>query len=794
MTATTAQRKHISTHWLTFAVLLAFVVPPPASGDEATIAGCRLDGHVVDASGAPVPGITVRLEAVGAAGAFSAQSEPPDGAFTFPALPRPGSYRVVPTLNGEPAGPPVAVSVEARKAASVTLLLRPSFLDEVTVTDSREATARRESATSIGTVSHEDLTIAPPSHPREALDRVAGVWVSQTSGEGHQTAIRQPLTTSPVYLFLEDGVPTRSTGFFNHNALYEVNVPQAEAIEVTRGPGSALYGSDAIGGVVNVLTRSPFARPAVVASAEGGSFGWRRGLVSARLAGESGGLRVDANLTASDGFRDDTSYTRRSFTARFDTALGSSASLKTVATYSTIDQQTAGSSPLRRADFEDHPTINLTPISFRDVQAFRLSTEYTGLVGETQLSVIGYARGDRMDILPNWSLTYDPTRYTSENRSLGLLTKVHREWSAWRTHLVGGVDLDHSPGSRDENAISPSTTTLPGGQKAFTSYRLGPRIYLYDVTYGSAAPYLQVETSPLARLRVTAGLRWDLARYDYEDRLTTPDTPRYRRPESTSVSYRHLSPKLGVSWEVSTSTVLFASYRHAFRVPSEGQLFRQGSALDTVGLEPVKAESFEAGLRVAPSEWLAAELALYRLDKRDDILSFKDPVDGATQAVNAGKTRHQGVELQARARLASWAHLDVAWSLARHTYEDWAVDPARGVVYSGKEMENAPRQIGAVGLTVTPAFLGSGAVTLEWTHLGRYWMDAANTHSYEGHDLLSLRGSAPLGRGLRAWLQVRNVTDRRFAEAAGYTLQRGEELAPGEPRAIVAGVELAWGR
>jgi outer membrane receptor protein involved in Fe transport len=81
--------------------------------------------------------------------------------------------------------------------------------------------------------------------------------VNVTGGEGHQTAIRQPLTTSPVYLYLEDGIPTRSTGFFNHNGLYEVNLPMAGGIEINKGPGSALYGSDAIGGVVNVLTRKP---------------------------------------------------------------------------------------------------------------------------------------------------------------------------------------------------------------------------------------------------------------------------------------------------------------------------------------------------------------------------------------------------------------------------------------------------------------------------------------------------------------------------------------------------------
>lgn len=51
--------------------------------------------------------------------------------------------------------------------------------------------------------------------------------VSDLSGEGHSMAIRQPITTKPMYLYLEDGIPTRATGFFNHNALYEVNIPQS---------------------------------------------------------------------------------------------------------------------------------------------------------------------------------------------------------------------------------------------------------------------------------------------------------------------------------------------------------------------------------------------------------------------------------------------------------------------------------------------------------------------------------------------------------------------------------------
>ena len=64
------------------------------------------------------------------------------------------------------------------------------------------------------------------------MNRISGVYVSNFGGEGHATAIRQPITTKALYAYLEDGVPIRSTGFFNHNALYEINIPQAGRLEV----------------------------------------------------------------------------------------------------------------------------------------------------------------------------------------------------------------------------------------------------------------------------------------------------------------------------------------------------------------------------------------------------------------------------------------------------------------------------------------------------------------------------------------------------------------------------------
>jgi outer membrane cobalamin receptor len=129
---------------------------------------------------------------------------------------------------------PLALAVLSTLAAG-TARAEETSLGEVTVTATREGQLINETPATVGVIKEKTLREVKPTHPTEIMGQVAGVWVNVTGGEGHQTAIRQPLTTNPVYLYLEDGVPTRSTGFFNHNALYEVNLPMAGGIEISRG-------------------------------------------------------------------------------------------------------------------------------------------------------------------------------------------------------------------------------------------------------------------------------------------------------------------------------------------------------------------------------------------------------------------------------------------------------------------------------------------------------------------------------------------------------------------------------
>ena len=672
-------------------------------------------------------------------------------------------------------------------------------LGEVTVTGTREGQLVSETPASIDIIKEQTLREVRPSHPSEIMSQVPGVWVNVTGGEGHQTAIRQPLTTSPVYLYLEDGIPTRSTGFFNHNGLYEVNLPMAGGIEINKGPGSALYGSDAIGGVVNVLTRKPPTKAEVEGSLEAGTYGWKRAMLTGGNAFGDHAFRADLNLTHTDGWRDKTGYDRQSGTLRWDNAVGDDAVMKTVATFSKIDQETAGSSTISRNDYLNNPRTNYTPISLRKVDAFRLSSAYEKGTGDSLLSITPYYRYDSMDLLANWSLSYDPTRYITENQSFGAQIKYRQDFKPLRTRLIVGADIDNSPGSRVENSIR-TRSTGSGYTQVYTAYSTGARVYDYDVTYRGISPYIHAETSPLDKLRITGGLRYDIINYSYTNHLSsTPVVASgrfYGQVADTDIDFKHLSPKLGATYAFTETMNGFVAYNHAFRTPSEGQLFRPAvasSARDAIAgadaaknLKPIKVDSYEIGLRGLINSAVNYEISAYHMTKNDDILSYKDPVSNISTATNAGKTLHRGVEIGLGAQLASMWRFDTALSYAKHTYETWKVGT---VDYSGKEMELAPRSIANSRLTFGTA--QTGLAQLEWLHFGSWWSNQANTSKYEGHDVLNLRGQYPLMKDLSLFGNMHNLADKRYAESTGVT-SGFDVFAPGLPRTLTLGIQAKW--
>ncbi|MDB9926911.1 TonB-dependent receptor plug domain-containing protein, partial [Hyphomicrobiales bacterium] len=136
-----------------------------------------------------------------------------------------------------------------------------SLIDEIVVTASKNESSKLTTQGNIASINAEEIKFLGAHNPGEIINRLPGIYISQGSGQEHLTSIRSPVLSGGAgagsFLFLEDGIPLRSPGFGNVNGLMESIIEIGERTEVVRGPGSTLYGSNAIHGLMNVITPAP---------------------------------------------------------------------------------------------------------------------------------------------------------------------------------------------------------------------------------------------------------------------------------------------------------------------------------------------------------------------------------------------------------------------------------------------------------------------------------------------------------------------------------------------------------
>lgn len=666
--------------------------------------------------------------------------------------------------------------------------------EEVVVTATREKKDKRDIAESVSVFDSDLIADVSPSHPSEILNRAAGVYVNNLGGEGHMTAIRQPITTRGVYLFLEDGVPVRPTGFFNHNALYEVNIPQSGSIEVVKGPGSALYGSDAIGGMINSLSTAPAEKLIRRINVEAGSYGWKRALVN--VSGTSGahGFRVSINYTDNEGYRDESEYDRASITGRWDYN-GTGLNVKTLLSYTEVDQ--SGVSSLEDDDYENDTQKNRFhgDVGYRDVEALRLSSEFSLDFDNGLLSFIPYYRNNTTIMSPSWMVTYDPNLRESKFESFGILTKYRHDFSD-TLQLISGIDIDYTPSTFVEEDV----TMITAGDIYTGFTETGDLHYDFEAGQTSISPYFQLEAKFFDHLIATVGLRYDYFKLKYEDQIdpATPIDTRHRRPEDQAVNFDQFSPKLGLVYQFNELHDVYANYRHAFTIPSAGTLFRSGSMQNTDNLEPIKADSYELGFRGFMTSWFSYEVAAYHMVKKDDLVTV---VSGFTRNIyNAGETEHNGIELTLTGDITDELSYALAVSKTDQSYKKfkyYEVSFPGSVVtehdLSGNDLGKAPESIGNLIIAYAPMSIEGLRFEVEWEHLGEYYTDETNTSTYDGHDLYNFRASYTATDNFEVYGRVQNLTDELYST---YTSNQVGDLdisyRPGMPRAYYAGIRVTF--
>jgi outer membrane receptor protein involved in Fe transport len=111
--------------------------------------------------------------------------------------------------------------------------------------------------------------------------------------------------------------------------------------------------------------------------------------------------------------------------------------------------------------------------------------------------------------------------------------------------------------------------------------------------------------------------------------------------------------------------------------------------------------------------------------------------------------------------------------------------------YSGNDMEQAPGELSNVSLSYSPGFLGGGRLAAEYSTLGRYAADPANTFYYDGYQVINLHANVFFKQRAEVFARVTNLADKKFAELVNFDPFQRDNYTPGGPRLIYLGLRYA---
>lgn len=676
-----------------------------------------------------------------------------------------------------------------------------SVLDEVVVSGSRSSEKLSETPMAIGVVGEDALKRDKPKTIGDAINRIPGVSWVDLGNEQHMMSIRQPMNTNAVYQYLEDGIPIRPLGVFNHNSLNEMNMSGSGSVEVVKGAASSLYGSNAVGGAVNFLTARPSQTPYSSAGARyDNTNGYRRVDVSASNSWGDFGGRVSAYSSRRDNnnWQMNSNGTKDSITARGDYLLNGTSLLHSVVTYSNLDSGMVGS--VFENDYRTRPGFSYNTFTYRKDKTMRANMAWEGeTLDHGQTTVTLFGRQNDHGQLPSYTITgctgagATATCKGTENNnhvgSLGVDAKHQQDFSFLSSRLIAGVYLDYSDNSYWSNNLTIARNNANGIYTSYTPSASQTGVRNYQVGIQNTALFAQYEISPAEKLRVVAGVRNDAISYDYSNKLTAGAN--YGAPSETR-SFSHVSPKLGATYALGKEASVYTNISQGFTPPEVSALYSIATIPD---LKPATYNNYEVGTRIAfLGGALKLDSALYQLDGQDTILSYTI-APGNSVNKNAGSTRSQGIELG-----LNWTEdkfdARLGASIAKHTFVNYQVSST--LDYSGKEMPASPSNVTTAEIGYKP--VSNARVALEMVQVGSYWMNNANTVLYDGHRLFNLRASYAFAGGWEAWLQGRNLTDQLYADSAtssysgvgAYTPNTQNTYTVGAPRSLMIGATYTF--
>ncbi|MEN9961218.1 MAG: hypothetical protein RL045_1471 [Bacteroidota bacterium] len=695
------------------------------------------------------------------------------------------------------------------KAAKTTGETSPIFLEEstqtlesVVVTASRQAATRAETPVAIHKIGSALIQDTKALQLTEIINKVPGVVMLDYRNEQHGMGIRQPFGTSAYFLYMEDGLALRPLGVFNHNALIESNLQGLNSVEVIKGPASSLYGPEAVGGAINLITKTAPGIPTAQVGLQVDEWGYNRVQFTAGAqVGKKWSIMTGGYVARQKGsWASNSDFDKSSINVRLDYQFTPKTKLWGSFAYNDYFSQTGGN-----IDSTGYYSRSYkSPADFTYRSSFssrsRLTLEHKWS-DNANSSLTAFYRDNALGQNPSYSISWTSPAVTASGqvnqnsfKSFGLMGQHSQNFEFLNSKLVAGFLLDRSPNDYWAYKINLAATLRPDKKSVekFTITQVLPSTFLgnYSAVIWNKAAYAQFDLHPLEKLRLSLGGRFDQMSFDYTNFIDN---------STGTKSYEQFSPKLGVTYEASSALGFYGNFSKGFSPPALSAVFRARPAAQAaatgekfyLSINPAVFSNYEVGGWA--SLWqnkVFFDYTFYRLEGNNELLGIRQP-DNTTDYQSAGKTLHVGIEYQITIRPNDSWNFRFGGTNAKHTFVDFvlstrASDALKNV--NGKEMPQAPNFI--ANSEVTYKYKGA-RIALEWQKIGPWFQDQVNKVSFEGVSVFNLR----MGYNYKAYqffTNILNLGDALYATTAtrGNNATDKSTYTPAAPRTVVAGVQI----
>jgi iron complex outermembrane receptor protein len=734
-----------------------------------------INGRVVEAgSGRPVAMAAVM------SGNSAGTVTGPDGSFTLTVLPQSGTATLSVTCLGyQPVIRDVALSGAESTFVSIELESRLHQSDEVTVTATRSEAAIRAVPARVNIINRSTIASVPALTADELLLMTPGLSVSRSFGifSHKSTVTMRGLSGNEQgrVLVMINGIPVNKSdgGSVNWNLL---NPDIIERIEVVKGPGSSLYGGNAMGGAINIITLKPTERFKGKASLSYSTYNTPS--ASLLLSGREGGADGRFFWSLSGFYRSSDGYITQSEADRLANPYVTKSAMKEVGASlkAGFDFNARNSVELDLTVYDDfrgsgeivHQTLGNTA----DHDTWQGRLMYNGSNGDLNWKINLFMSEERYKRV-NEYMRDDYTWYEviSQRRDAGILSSG--TWQYFNNgRLTFGFDL--RAGSVDADDIYYTSTDIVTNQG----------------TMNLAGLFIQDEQSIAGgRIRLVSALRFDHA--SFTDGAFFIEAPSAETAFMASmvnrnlenVSWNAVSPKISALYMLGERSRVYASWARGFRQPVLDELCRSGRIrggfkVANPALGPETLDNFEIGTDIFVSGKIYGSLTVYQSFGRDFLyyVNSGDSIDmgfGLRPILN--RTNISGVSI-------TGAETEINYRAGEKLSFAGAMALNRSVITRFDVEEDSPADLSGMYLTDVPAFSGSlraswlesfGSATLIARYTGARWVNDLNQiDEVVGADRYPAYLSTDLKltgryRVFSAGLSIQNIFNTLFYDSKG---------------------------